>query len=196
MNSFKTWIEAQLNPLMYDRSTPKGNQEYLDDLLNLRRISQRKEVSRKPTEENITVTCWRGTSKEDFKASMVSQTANEFVINSAQSMEGIFWFTHQLQRGLISSPEEYAQSYNKGVLITYPLPVKKVYDLVTYSDGTIHKDLPQGHQPMDTTGKNQVLAMNGVIYHLPQNWFFTWQVEKFIGFEGDLRINRSMVQIS
>jgi hypothetical protein len=184
MRTFKTFIE---NPV-------------LDDLFNAK-APPRKELQRQTKAEPVTVLCYRGFPERGFQRDLIASTGDSYTLSPHNAMEGILWFTNNLQRGGMIDPVEYASSHaHGGYLLTYPLHATKHYIDVQYEP---HPDYwnPSDSQPppeftckIDSTDKCRFRQLYGSIYELPEGWFFTWQIEKHIGTSNNVEIKTHMLQ--
>ena len=163
------------------------------DDLDFEKYKKRKEVSRVSKTDNITIKCWRGTSKENFDKQVVDKGLNYFVLDGSNSYEKGLWFTHELQRSIID-PEEYATNHAKDFLIEYPLSVKKHYDIVTYDDGKISNEAPKDSDQIIETELSNKLYQYNAVYELPDGWFFTWQLQKHLLCTKPLMIQSNMIK--
>lgn len=201
---FKKWLSESdikvtdrwpVNKATYDMSDPQERKRYEDDLAQaLERMSNRKKmVFEKDVEEPYVITCWRGFDQRSYDRDVIKNDGR-ILMDSSRAMEGIFWFTHSLQSPSDFSgeggPKEhailYANKNGKGYLLTYPLRCVRYYKLISYDDGSSEEKFPEDSE------KNNI---HGKAYDLPEGWFITWQVQKFMGFKGVLSIDKSMIQM-
>ena len=165
------------------------------DDFEIEKFKNRKEVSRVSKTDNITIKCWRGTSKENFNNQVIDKGSNYFVLDGSKSYEKGLWFTHELQRGYVDDPEQFATNYAKDFLIEYPLSVKKHYDIVTYNDGKISNEAPKDSEnKIIQTELSDKIRQYGAVYELPDGWFFTWQIQKHLLCTKPLMIQSNMIK--
>lgn len=199
MGKFREYIEAvAINPLfLLPGETEESAQKELDALM---RMPQKKEIRRQRKSDPVTVNCYRGFPYRSLERDLVDRDADYIVISPEQAQEGILWFTNDLQKQgleLSVSPKEYAESYvgDGGFLLTYPLEATKHYDEIYYGNGETSTEAPDDLlEGIPRTGEGPLRHAYGGVYELPDGWKFTWQVEKHIGCEIPLRVDRSMLQ--
>ena len=171
-----------------------GDKFEFGDAADFEKYKNRKEVSRVSKTENITIKCWRGTSKENFDKQVIDKGSNYFVLDGSKSYEKGLWFTHELQRGYVDDPEQFATNYAKDFLIEYPLSVKKHYDIVTYDDGKTSNEAPKDSDQIIETELSNKLYQYNAVYELPDGWFFTWQIQKHLLCTKPLMIQSNMIK--
>lgn len=199
--NFKDFFESDVkvtdrwpvNKAMYDMNDPDDRRRYEDDLRDRLSSMGRKVVSEELVREPHTITCWRGFDGRSFERD-VSEQGGRIFIGGDRAMEGMLWFTHSLQPGHFH-PMDYALAHARegGHLLTYPLSCVRTYVKTSYDDGKEYQSVPEGMNA-DQTKLNRHAAIGGKFYELPEGWFFTWQVEKHIGFKGRLEIGESMLR--
>ncbi len=188
-----TW---PINKLFYDMDNPKERRQYekdLQDRLERLKKPEKKIVSEKLMREPYTITCWRGFDMRSFERD-VSLDSGALRIKGDRAMEGMLWFTHSLQPRHEFDPKEYAIGHARGdgYLLTYPLVCERRYKLITYDDGSTSTDGPD--ERVNQTELSDKGFFWGSLYDLPPGWFFTWQVQKHIGFKGLLKIDMGMLE--
>lgn len=202
--SFREWLsESQvrvtdtwpINKITYDMDSDHGRRQYdidLSDMLGRMKRAPRKEVSDSVVKEPYTITCWRGFDLRSFERD-VREEGGRMFIKGEKAMEGMLWFTHSLQSPG-SDPMHYALDHARGdgYLLTYPLRCTKSYRLIKYDDGSEMSEAPEGHREDPTTLRGSAV-LDGRLYDLPKGWFFTWQIQKHIGYKGTLEIDESML---
>jgi hypothetical protein len=62
-----------------------------------------------------------------------------------------------------------------------------------YNDGSEAIEPPKDTKTNTTELDNKTI-IDWKLYQLPPGWFFTWQVEKNMGFKGNLEIDWSMLK--
>lgn len=202
--NFRKWMESgvkvtdhwPVNKATYDMDSPKGRRQYEIDLADrLEGLGRppRKVASERLVREPYTITCWRGFDARSFERD-VREEGGEMLIGGDRAMEGMLWFTHSLQSPG-SEPKEYALSHARGdgYLLTYPLKCTKSHKLIKYDDGSEMSEAPDGHGEDQTQLRGRAV-LDGRLYELPPGWFFTWQVQKHIGFKGVLQISWDMLE--
>lgn len=199
---FKIWLETgrvvtdrwPVNKQLYDTGTPEGRKDYEDAVQFALAAIGRKNTSERVVREPYTITCWRGFNRYSYDRDVSSDGEGMF-ISSERAMEGMLWFTHSLQSpsafsgsgGPRGEALSYAEKYDEGYLLTYPLECERAYKSVTREDGGELEEYADGLGPEWT-------KIQGKSYLLPAGWFVTWQNEMFMGFRGKLRIDESMLQ--
>jgi len=116
-----------------------------------------------------------------------------YEFDPSHSDQGLLWFTHKM----ISyyDPYEYASGKGKYVL-TYPLPIQKIYDTITYQNGSTKKEVPEElRRQYDPTSNSRIREWGSSIISLPENWFFTYKTEKFIGTNKKITARPEMVSV-
>lgn len=185
-----------VNKSMYDMDSAEGRKQYEDDLKDrlafLGRPSS-KVVSDKVVRDRYTITCWRGFDLRSFERD-VSRDGGRIYIRGDRAMEGMLWFTHSLQPKHDFDPREYAVGHARGdgYLLTYPLTCERVYRSIVYDDGSSSTEAPD--ERVSGTELNARGVLWGKLYELPPGWYFTWQVQKHIGFKGSLRVDEGMLE--
>lgn len=203
--NFRSFLESEIritdtwpvNKAFYDMDSLEGRRQYDDELKDalarVERGRKRKVVSEEVVEEPYVITCWRGFDQRSFERDATSQNG-KMVLRGDKAMEGMLWFTHSLQPGDLR-PREYALAHARddGYLLTYPLKCKRSFKLVKYDDGYEFTDVPDGLRSNQTElrGSDNI---GGKFYELPAGWYFTWQVQKHIGFKGELSVEESMIR--
>lgn len=188
-----TW---PVNKFMYDMDDPKDRRRYemdLQDRLEALGKPPKKVVSEKLMREPYTITCWRGFDARSFERD-VEERGGKMFIKGDRAMEGMLWFTHSLQPRHEFDPKEYAIGHARGdgYLLTYPLACERRYKLVSYEDGSSSSEAPD--ERVNQTELSDKGFFWGSLYDLPPGWFFTWQIQKHIGFKGLLKIDESMLE--
>lgn len=209
---FRGWLEqsseaAQITdnwPVQkwrYDMNDPEDRRRYEDDrkeaiasLMRVRAGRGEKAISERLVREPYMITCWRGFNRYSYDRDVSSDGGGMF-ISSERAMEGMLWFTHSLQSPSAFSGSEgprghalsYAEKYDEGYLLAYPLECERAYKSVIRDDGGELVEYADGLGPGWT-------KIQGKSYLLPAGWFVTWQNEMFMGFRGKLRIDESMLQ--
>lgn len=202
--NFRGWIESDirvtdrwpLNKATYDMDTPKGRMQYeidLEELLDRVKKPSKMVVSERLVREPHTITCWRGFDMKSFKRDIVEENGSIF-IKGDRAMEGMLWFTHSLQPLHDFDPREFAVGHARGdgYLLTYPLRCERRYKQIKYDDGSSATEAPD--ERVNQTELSEKGLFWGELYALPRGWYFTWQVQKHIGFKGRLEIKQSMLE--
>lgn len=173
MQSFKKWLENNLFDDDFDKETW------------LAKIKARgKVISSKQIIENSVLTVYHGFNLDPKNFN--------YIFDSSKSEQGLLWFTHKYIRGY--NPIEYVR--NRGnYILTYQLNVKLIKDVIKYENGEISERPPENIE-IDSTENSKYLKTWSYIIELPENWFFTYKTEKFIGFSGKLVANSSMISSS
>lgn len=146
------------------------------------------EVSRKRVSEPYELELYRG-----FDANLEDlETINDkWVLSPKRSEQGMLWFTHIFIGGY--DPVEYAKSHGDW-LLSYPLMVKKHYDLVKYENGEIVKESPKEIlDELDPTENSEYLCIGNGCLELPNGWFFTYKSQKFIGTTNKILVSKEMI---
>jgi len=152
----------------------------LDDLFGQSR-DRGKIIRRERKIEPYTFNLYRGFNPEHLQNQLLTPERSE---------QGMLWFTHQFISGY--DPVDYAKGHGQ-LLLTYPLTVKKIYDLVHYEDGSTDTETPKEIQP-DPTENNRIRCLYGAYcLELPKGWYWTYKTEKFIGTINNIRITPNMI---
>jgi hypothetical protein len=114
-----------------------------------------------------------------------------YVFEPSKSEQGLLWFTHNMIRGY--DPYQYASSKGK-YLLTYLLEITKLADIVTYQNGTTERIISDdlSNLAIPTENCRNLIYFDSLIV-LPENWFFTYKNEKFIGTNQTLQVNPNMI---
>lgn len=176
---------------------PGFKQYALDDLFN--NTQSRKVVSKQPHTLDYVLNCYRGFTKEGFERSTVAHQGSTYTLSPKGAMEGMFWFTHDLQPRWSIDPLEYAANYaerdGSGYLLKYPLKTKKHFIEVKYENGETTTEVSEELAKLvNSTGTSRYGHFWSFVLELPQGWFFTWQVEKFIATDQDLVVNANQLE--
>lgn len=120
-------------------------------------------------------------------------SGNNYIISPKKSQQGMLWFTHKFITNY--DPIEYAKSHGS-LLLTYPLKIKKHYDLITYENGDTIKEAPKEIRDSIDQTENQPFMCLYFEYclELPDGWFFTYKNEKFIGTTNTLLIEPGLIE--
>lgn len=187
-----TW---PVNKLTYDMNDPAERKRYEQELKD--RLAGMGEPSKKVMSEEFVrepyvITCWRGFDMRSFERDVEEHDGRMF-IKGERAMEGMLWFTHSLQPPH-DNPMEYALGHARedGYLLAYPLKCTRSYRKITYEDGSSSTEAPD--ERVNHTELNSKGFFWGKLYELPPGWFFTWQVQKHIGFKGALEIENKMLR--
>lgn len=202
--NFRGWLESDirvtdrwpLNKATYDMDDPKGRRQYeidLEDILGRMAGRSRKVASERIVREPHTITCWRGFDMRSFERDVAEEGGGMF-IRGERAMEGMLWFTHSLQPRHDFDPREYAVGHARGdgYLLTYPLRCERRYKQIKYDDGSSTTEATD--ERVDQTELSSKGVLWGKLYELPPGWYFTWQVQKHIGFKGRLEIDAGMLE--
>lgn len=183
-----------VNKAMYDMESPQGRKEYEYDLKNRLAAMQRKVVSDKIVEEPHVITCWRGFDMRSFERD-AEEVGGKLYLKGERAMEGMLWFTYDIQPVHHYDPRTYAleHAHEDGYLLTYPLKCKRSYRSIRHDDGFELREPPESTKT-NTTELDNRTVLDGRLYELPPGWFFTWQVEKNLGFKGRLEVDWSMME--
>lgn len=171
MLNFKLWIEN-----IFD--------DDFDKSAWLEKIKSRGNVVKKELKtEDIILPVYHGfnTNPEDFN----------YIFDSSKSEQNLLWFTHKYIRGY--DPITYASNKGK-YLLTYPLKVKKITELITYQNGEQTTRCPENIK-VNSFENSKYLQSLDFIIELPINWIFSYKHEKFIAFNGKLKTNSSMISV-
>jgi hypothetical protein len=198
---FKSFVKITdtwpVNKFFYDMSDPADKKRYEDDLRErisqMERIQNRKVVSEEVVKEPYSITCWRGFDLRSFDRD-ATRIGDKFFLSGEKAMEGMLWFTHSLQPKHIR-PLEYATSMagDEGYLLTYPLECFRTYKKTKYDSGEETIDFPEGVS-VSQTELSPIGSFGRMVYELPKGWYFTWQVEKHMGFKGLLPVDPEMLK--
>lgn len=203
--NFRSFLESDIkvtdfwpvNKAFYDMDSPEGREQYDKDLKDALAMVERrrriKVVSEKVVEEPYVIMCWRGFDQRSFERDAMSRNG-KIILRGERAMEGMLWFTHSLQpRDL--RPKEYALSHARddGYLLTYPLRCRRSFKITKHDDGSEITDVPDGIK-INQTELRSADNIGGKFYELPEGWYFTWQVQRHIGFRGELEIEESMLK--
>lgn len=138
-----------------------------------------------PASKPVTLTLYRG-----FNANLESlqQSGGSYVLSPSRSEQGVLWFTHNLINGY--NPVEYVKGRGN-YLLTYPLRCKYHYQTYHYKDGSTGEQTPEEITKQTETASNCRFYRG---YELPQGWFFSYKVEKFIICDHDLIVSSHMLK--
>jgi hypothetical protein len=183
-----------VNKAMYDMHDPTQRKQYEDDLKERLSSMQKKVVSEREVNEPYEITCWRGFDMRSFKRD-AEEIGDRLLLNGDKAMSGMLWFTYDIQPVHHYDPKEYAidHAYGNGYLLTYPLKCTRSYRVLKYNDGSESIEPPK-ESKTNTTELDNKTIIDWKLYQLPPGWFFTWQVEKNMGFKGNLEIDWSMLK--
>jgi hypothetical protein len=119
---------------------------------------------------------------EDLK-----QDNNYYYFSPEGGQQGFLWFTHLFINHY--NPIEYAK--NHGIwLLKYPLMVKKHIEINTQENGEQFNSIPDYfHNMVNPTANNRFYS--GI--ELPEGWFFSYKMEKFIVCEKEIKAKKSWV---
>jgi hypothetical protein len=157
-----------------------------EDILN--RLKKRgKEVNQRKFVEPLTIICYRGFDA-DLKS--IKTIGDKLILSPKKSEQGMLWFTHKFVN-TYNHPKEYVKGRGEW-LLTYPLKAKKIYDLVTYEDGSTDQKKPQNIDP-DSAENSRYYCSWDMCIELPENWFFSYKSQKFIVTNNKIYIDRSMI---
>lgn len=172
---FKKYFENNFDDFFPDK----------EEILN--RLKKRgKEVERKGFIEPLTIICYRGF---DADLESIKTIGDKLVLSPKKSEQGMLWFTHKFINHY--NPMEYIKGRGEW-LLTYPLKAKKIYDLVTYEDGSTDQKKPQNIDS-NTTENNRHLCFWDMCIELPENWFFSYKTEKFIVTNNQIYVDKNMI---
>ena len=201
---FKKYYEAlTINPLFLHPGETMDQAH--KDAAELNKRYSSKEKKRKTKSVPVTIMCWRGFDESVLDRDMLNKNSTSVMISPYQNQERLLWFTNSLQQAgieLSESPIDYAKHYatkghNVGYLLTYPLQATKHYDEVEYEDGNRRIEAPQELADKIRnlhTEASPYRNYHGAIYELPKGWVFTWQNEKHIGCQIDIKVDQKMLQ--
>jgi len=183
-----------VNKATYDMDDPEDRWRYESDLKDRLAKMQRKVVSDRIVEEPHRITCWRGFDMRSFERD-AEELGGRLYLNGERAMSGMLWFTYDIQPVHHYDPRTYAleHAYGDGYLLTYPLECNRSYRLIKYDNGSEWSESPEGAKTNPTELDNMAV-IGGRLYELPRGWYFTWQVEKNLGFKGKLEIDWSMLR--
>ena len=140
--------------------------------------------------ETYTLPLYRGFNAD---LSTLKKENGFYVLSPNKSEQGMMWFTHPFIRGY--DPVDYAKAHGS-LFLTYPLKVKKHYELITYETGRQEKRLPEKILNLVDETKNQpfMCFYNEFCLELPAGWFFTYKNEKFIGTINHILVDPKMIE--
>ena len=114
----------------------------------------------------------------------------KYILSPERSEQGVLWFAHDFVTGAINGLE-YARSHGK-YLLTYPLQVTKHYQVISYDNSDEeYERIPQEFSDESNSIEN---CPNYMGFELPEGWYFSYKVEKFIICDHDLVVDISMVK--
>ncbi len=179
MMDFKLFIDNAFEDMfgndMFDMNAWRKEREERGKVVNVKRGSSKSKL-----------TLYHGFNKHP--------NSFNYEFDPSKSEQGLLWFTHNMISGY--DPYEYAASRGKYVL-TYELPIEKMYDEVTYENGTSEKKAPQDLvNQYNSTSNSRMRPWHNTIILLPRNWFFTYKTEKFIGTTEKIKVSRNMISLS
>ena len=175
----RIFLERQsfLNPMMYDRSTPEGEEEYQNDLRDLEisryERSRVKEIRRESHKEPITLTCWSGCDPAHLDRLTTQRGQGYRILDPQKSRSRAMWFTFNLEEG-IGNPEQYARDQDMGVFITYPLKCTAHYDIITFNNGTTRTEPDEElSKYCDRNMESPMTIASGKVIQPPEGWMFS-----------------------
>ena len=159
-----------VNKAMYDMDDPAQRKQYEDDLKE------------------------RLASMRSFKRD-AEEVGDRLFLSGDKAMNSMLWFNYDIQPVHHYDPKEYAidHAYGDGYLLTYPLKCTRSYRVLKYNDGSEAIEPPKDTKTNTTELDNRTI-IDWRLYELPPGWFFTWQVEKNMGFKGKLEVDWSMLK--
>lgn len=146
-------------------------------------------ISVESKSEPYTLMLYRGF---DFDPAKMVVRDGKYVLSPRKSEQGLIWFSHDMQRIWNMRAVDYAKTHGS-YLLSYPLTINKMYDLVTYEDGTTSTRPPSDMEIPDSTENQRVMCSMNACYELPEGFVFTYKTEKFIGCSMDLLVDPSMI---
>lgn len=154
----------------------------LDKLFNL----PKKSVVRKdpPQSESHTLTLYRGF---DADISKLEKRNGNYILSPHKSEQGVLWFTHDLINAY--NAREYVSGRGKYIL-EYPLQCLKHYQRIHYNDGSHYDDIPQEISEKSEPTENCKFYRG---YELPDGWFFSYKMEKFIICTIPIEVSSAMI---
>lgn len=131
-----------------------------------------------PTSEPITISVYRG-----FTANLeeLHRENDSFILSPKKSEQKAIWFSRNIQ-----------DAQGRGnLLLTYPLQAIKHFQRVYYSDGDYHDEIPE--EIIQQTKPTENCKFSGGI-ELPDGWFFSYKVQKYIISTNPIKITFNMIQ--
>ncbi len=141
----------------------------MDDLFNVKMPVKVKKDN--PTAVPATLVLYRGF---DVNLDQLQKSGGGYILSPHRSEQGAMWFTHKWINGY--NYKEYVQGRGK-YLLTYPLQCKRHIQTVHYNDGTTRDTIPQEIEEKSVPTENCRYYAG---YELPEGWFFSYKMEKFI----------------
>lgn len=138
-----------------------------------------------PKTVDMTLTLYRGMNVDLNK--LQKDISGNFILSPTKSEQGAIWFTHNLINGY--NAKEYV-SGRGNYLLTYPLQCKKHIQVVHYADGSTHEMIPDEIRNKEEPTEN-CKFYNG--YELPDGFFFSYKMEKFIICTKPLSVSPNML---
>jgi hypothetical protein len=164
-------------------SQPDAFKEMFDHDINDVPAEHYKEVKRDPIKATaITLTLYRGFDKD---AKRIKREGKNYILSPQGGDQNLLWFACPFFQ------HNALQTATRGrYLLTYPLQAKKYTETIYYADGSSND-----HVPDEYTGNrldNNRIYMG---YELPEGWYFSYKVEKYIVCEKDLAITPDMISM-
>ena len=169
--NFKAWLNEDIFDDMFADTKKRGNP-----------------VKKQRKSEPYTFDLYRGF---DADLDSLEKQGDKFVLSPEKSEQGMMWFTHMFINGY--NPREYVAGRGQW-LLTYPLQAKKHYDEVTYEDGSVRTESPDEIMSKAIPTENSRFGCFGKFcLELPQGWYFTYKMEKFIATKNKITVSPSMI---
>ena len=137
-----------------------------------------------PQSESYTLTLYRGF---DADLNKLRRSNGNYILSPHKSEQGVIWFTHALINGY--DPKEYISGRGQYTL-EYPLVCKRHFQRVHYDDGSHYDDIPEGILAKSEPTENCRFYRG---FELPEGWFFSYKMEKFIVCTIPLIVSPSML---
>lgn len=156
-------------------------------------------VDEKIVKENLTLTLYRGLrtqrqlgmSTEPNTTPELIDIGDKYLLKVDKYPDKLIWFTDN---------EDFAKKYSGWGLITYKLPVIKHKKIITHEDGYKTNEFNYGNESVESGFGRGIINVdmynNSHLYRgieLPENWYWSYKVEKHIVCDTDLKIPKDWV---
>jgi len=157
-----------------------------DDLWDIFNTPPRKvESIDPPKSDQVTLLLYRGF---DADIDELERRGDQYVLSPHKSEQGMLWFTHSLISGY--DPKDYVSGCGRYIL-TYPLQCVKHYQRTHYDDGNYWDEIPSEVLEQTNSFENCRFYQG---YELPEGWYFSYKMEKFIVCSIPIAISSDMIQ--
>lgn len=152
----------------------------------LQEIQERKrhEIIDPPTQREVELILYRG-----FRYLPPANEDGTYTFSPDKSEQEALWFTHSFISGGYDA-ENYAKAHGD-YLLTYPLMVIKHYQRICYDNNEDCREItPEAIKELSDPSENCRFYAG---YELPEGWFFSYKMEKFITCSVPLTVSKEMI---